>query len=406
MNKNFAQALETGKIYIYLRDETKEPIWQVRIKLKDKLGFIRKSTGETEYDKALSRAYELLIFYEQRIENNLPVLNKTFKEIASIFYQKMLSEYLNGQRSAGNLRVKKNTIFRYLIPYFEKRDINLFTKRDIDQYKIWRKKYWIHGPGSFEKRKGALSPASGTLAAEWAVLRNVVELGIELDHINPKIMHLLKYDPFLRNRRPGFTQNEFEYLLSVMSKWSKSAPNYFMIKEREKTCDYICILAYSGIRKGELRKLRWRDIGIHQNDSGSWITLQVSGKTGSRLVACQPGIEKYFESIKKRSFYIKPNDYVICHDDGTPIGHLPSVISLLKYANLLYDGSGKIRTIYSFRHYYATLRIENGASLFWLTKNMGTSVQMLERHYGQSHVLVGVEHQTQTRKNSQIIQKN
>ena len=34
----------------------------------------------------------------------------------------------------------------------------------------------------------------------------------------------------------------------------------------------------------------------------------------------------------------------------------------------------------------------------WLKQNMGTSVQMIERHYGQTKVLVGIEHETARRK--------
>jgi hypothetical protein len=401
MSGNSSYQLEDGRITLYLREETKDPIWQARFKVADHRGYIRKSTGETDYDKAKARSYEMLITYEQRALHNLPVKRKSFKDIAILYYQKMELEHKEGRRSEGNLRVKRNTIFRYLIPYFGKRDINILKKRDIDQYKLWRRNYWKNHPEDDQACRGALVPTSATLALEWSVFRNVIELGIDLDHISPLVMRILKHDEFLRNRRPGFTHNEFEYLKSLMDEWANSAPNSFMVREREKTCDYICILAYSGIRKGEARQLKWRDIGRHENEHGSWVTFYVSGKTGSRLVACQPGIEKYLDRIKKRSLHLKKDDFVFCHDDGSSIEHLPSVRSLLIYANLLYHRSGKPRTIYSFRHYYATLRLENGASLFWLTRNMGTSVQMLERHYGHTHVLVGIEHHTATRKNSQ-----
>jgi hypothetical protein len=44
------------------------------------------------------------------------------------------------------------------------------------------------------------------------------------------------------------------------------------------------------------------------------------------------------------------------------------------------------RTIYSLRHYYATKRLENETSPFLLAKQMGTSVEMLEKFYGQTSV--------------------
>jgi integrase len=42
------------------------------------------------------------------------------------------------------------------------------------------------------------------------------------------------------------------------------------------------------------------------------------------------------------------------------------------------------RTIYSLRHFYATQRLSNDASPFLLAKQMGTSVEMLEKFYGQT----------------------
>ena len=72
-NKVLSEALESGKIYLYLRDEMKDPIWQVRIKLEGKGAAIRRSTGELKYDHALEKAYELMVYYKQRVENNLPI---------------------------------------------------------------------------------------------------------------------------------------------------------------------------------------------------------------------------------------------------------------------------------------------------------------------------------------------
>jgi len=50
---------------------------------------------------------------------------------------------------------------------------------------------------------------------------------------------------------------------------------------------------------------------------------------------------------------------------------------MLKDAGMTYDSQGKKRTIYSLRHTYATLRLENGTNVYWLKQNMGTSVNMI-----------------------------
>ena len=73
---------------------------------------------------------------------------------------------------------------------------------------------------------------------------------------------------------------------------------------------------------------------------------------------------------------------------------------MLKAAGIEYDTNGDRHTVYSLRHTYATFRLQNGTNVYWLKKNMGTSVAMIERHYGQTNVLVGIEHETAKRNQS------
>ncbi len=56
---------------------------------------------------------------------------------------------------------------------------------------------------------------------------------------------------------------------------------------------------------------------------------------------------------------------------------------LLEGAGLVEDRYGQKRTQYCLRHTYATFRLLYGtANIYLLAKNMGTSVAMIEQHYG------------------------
>ena len=57
---------------------------------------------------------------------------------------------------------------------------------------------------------------------------------------------------------------------------------------------------------------------------------------------------------------------------------------LLASLNLLHDTrNGKQRTMYSLRHYYATMALTyNRMTVYHLAKHLGTSVAMIEQHYG------------------------
>ena len=83
---------------------------------------------------------------------------------------------------------------------------------------------------------------------------------------------------------------------------------------------------------------------------------------------------------------VPPDDEVIfSHKDGTPIQTMKTAFqSLLKFAGVPIERNGGSRTIYSLRHFYATMRLSNDTSPFLLAKQMGTSVEMLEKFYGQT----------------------
>jgi integrase len=156
-------------------------------------------------------------------------------------------------------------------------------------------------------------------------------------------------------------------------------------------------MANSGMRKGEARMLKWRDVIPYRKHGLEWLSLRVNGKTGIRTVICQPNTNRYFDRLKSRGFNIGPDDLVFCHADGLPVDDFTGFQNALVKAGVLHDSDGNRHTIYSLRHTYATYRIENGTNIYWLAKNMGTSVNMIERHYGQTTVFQGIEYETAIR---------
>jgi integrase len=79
-----------------------------------------------------------------------------------------------------------------------------------------------------------------------------------------------------------------------------------------------------------------------------------------------------------------PDTFVFCHQDGTPItSRTKAFDSMVDDLNLKKNFMGKSRTLYAFRYMYATFRLREEVSPFLLARQMGTSVEMLEQHYGQ-----------------------
>jgi len=88
-----------------------------------------------------------------------------------------------------------------------------------------------------------------------------------------------------------------------------------------------------------------------------------------------------FEEFLRRR--LPDSVFQVDHKDmTTPFGKM--FARLLERLNLLFDTrNGKQRTMYSLRHYYATMALTyNRMTVYTLARHLGTSVAMIEQHYG------------------------
>jgi hypothetical protein len=92
----------------------------------------------------------------------------------------------------------------------------------------------------------------------------------------------------------------------------------------------------------------------------------------------------YIERIRAIAKVKGPDDNVFTSHSGKPAKTLYNNIieEMLEYAKLRLGPSGIPRSTYSFRHTYATFRLSEGVDVYFLAQQMGTSVKMIEDHYG------------------------
>jgi integrase len=60
---------------------------------------------------------------------------------------------------------------------------------------------------------------------------------------------------------------------------------------------------------------------------------------------------------------------------------------LLEESDLRIGPNGIPRSTYCFRHTYATFRLSEGVDVYILSEQMGTSVKMIENHYGHVNTI-------------------
>ena len=219
---NNRQTIADGRITLYQRDDVKDAIWQCRITVKGVRGYVKRTTGEKDFNKAAILAIKLLGEIDHRIVSDQPLSPSTFKAVAGQFIKAAKTRMDEGRSSEGRYHLIKGTLQRYFLPYFGKRDITMIKKKDLIEYRAWRQAYWISGPGLADKKIfHKVTPSSATLKQEWTVLRSVFSFGVEMGLVSPNAMAMLGHEEYTVGRRPAFSLEEYRTLYKFMRKWVK-----------------------------------------------------------------------------------------------------------------------------------------------------------------------------------------
>ena len=401
------RALKDGAMLIYQRTDTAKPVWHCRIKFPNH-PYVRcslKTQNEREAVRAAEKLYDEL---RHRFERGLALFSPTFSEAFDEYL-----EWLAEQVEDGEAKPKKLTdsraLGKYAREYFEGKRLEQITDSEVERYKEWRISYWTRGPGRNSKtieyerngkvvrapRPKRVRPAKSTLASEDVVLRAVFERGRILGWINRDQIPTIKTERGKGNRRPDFTEPQLQHLLNIAEQRVLEAPNDHVRFMRELLEGFVGLLAFTGMRPFEAMALEWKHVKMFDTDGGKTATkFYVQGKGKERWLVSRDDASAYIFQIAERASNIRwpagqeaddmrIEGFVFSMPDGTRIKSFRKGLrELLKATNLLTDEHGKTRDAYSLRHYYATQRLLAAVSVYTLAENMGTSVEMIERHYG------------------------
>ncbi|OUS08869.1 hypothetical protein A9Q96_00560 [Rhodobacterales bacterium 52_120_T64] len=364
-----------GRVILYKRDGLKDPKYQVRIRIPNSTGYKRTSTKTSNLREAERFALNLFeeLFMHVKMGGSLNA--KTFKPVFDQW--KKSSETMGSTARGGNSLTSIERVRVYALPFFGSMKIDMIAGKDFTKFWEWRK-------SNYSKRP----PTNGTLKRERACILAMFRYAVSHGYLT-SVPETTAPKSTLE-RRPTFTLEEWRTLTRAARKWVKEGENKATWRDRFIAQQYFLVLANTGLRIGELRTLRWSDLRTVKAESGSRLIGEVRGKTGVREVVFQAGSEEYIRRLydqRSRELEEQPDKdgLVFCHRDGRPIQTMKrSFISLLKFAELPIERNGKARTLYSLRHFYATQRLSNETSPFLLAKQMGTSVEMLEKFYGQT----------------------
>lgn len=382
-------SLKNDGIIIYQRPDIKSRNWQARIRVPDAKGYVIKSLGTPDVEVAKIKAEEMWDNLRLKVKSGGSLKSPKLIEL----YPKFVHWLELNSKSEGRVVDIRRVFDLYFLEYFKDKDVFTFKTSDIQEFVKWR----ISNPKVNKATKKSVKPTNSTIKKEliavkrffkWCKLNGHIKAELEIDTPSSS-----------PNRRPHFNHQEWHVITRNVREWVKDERTQ---RDRTYMTQYMLVLANTGIRVGEARDLRWTDIenqirlehGKEVEDTILW----VNGKTGKRdVVAKSADVFKYFKTIyemrckevtkQSKGKVTKPpkNEYVFCNQDGTPIHSFKKgFASYIKHLGLTKDEDGNSRTIYSLRHTYATFRLMNGVDVYVLSKNLGTSIKMIEQHYGHT----------------------
>jgi integrase len=288
---------------------------------------------------------------------------------------------LGGHRGNDYITVIK----KYLIPFFGSYNLTSIGYEELKKFGTWRIKTM------------GRSPVLSTITTHNSAMNRVFDTAVERGWIGQAQVPKLKNDGKKGTAREAFSLSDYKSLVGYMPHWIDKGHTGKTNQMRRLLRDYVLVLSNTGIRHGtEALGLCWRDIEWITKDGERYLQFTVNGKVGKRTAIARHNTETYLRRIQERQPHIakltfdallrkKLNEKVFLLEDGTETNSLAGTFrTLMRDSGLDKDrGVKEKRTLYSLRHTYAHLCIlQERMDVYTLAKQMGTSVKMIEQHYG------------------------
>lgn len=374
--------LRDGECVVYRRHNS--PVWYCRYKLQDG-SWHRASTRKASLEYAIQVACELYDLSRFRQRLGLAHNSPDFAQIAHATLLELRNE-LDGGIGKSVYYTYITCIERYFMPYFEGKRIEELTYTDMKEFELWR-----------NRQMGKVPKAStlNNFASTWSKLQQVaVNKGWLSDKIAiPK----LTSRGHKSTARPAFSREEIDKLIAFMKTWALEGRLAVEREMRPLLRDYVEMLLLTGMRHGtEALGIKWQHIEWHADKGVRYLRIWVSGKTGGRWLIAKHSAVEALKRLHARQNDIKDIPFEDIFKQQVPLeifrfsnGYQPPSLNgtfrrLMRDSGLTKDINGQTRTLYSVRHTYATLELlEKGTDIHTLSKQMGNSVAMIEKHYSK-----------------------
>ena len=357
--------------------------WQAHYKLDALKTWFRRSTNTADVKEATRIAERLWMKATFDQEDGRPVISRRFKPVAEVVLRRLDAEIL-AATAKPSARDYVSAIRLYLIPFYGNYNIDGIKPAVISEFHVWRR-----------ERVGR--ELSGSAQNNHnAALNLIFDEAIERGYLTAYARPATKNTGADSDRRAEFSHEELEAMMVHAPKFIADGRTARTKMIRELLAIYVPFMAATGMRAGtEAEFLEWRHIDVEVRDGQPVLHFRLQrGKLGARnfvahnscwlllerLRQLSPGLVSMTldEVLKKRL----PHRLFRLSDGSVPDNWNKPFRQWLEGASLLNcPVTGKERSLYSLRHYYATQRLLEGIPIHDLSQQMGTSVLMITKHY-------------------------
>ena len=316
-------------------------------------------------------------------EDGRPVISRRFKPVAEVVLRRLDAEIL-AATAKPSAKDYVSAIRLYLIPFYGNYNIDGIKPAVISEFHVWRRER--------VGRELSGSAQNNHNAALNLIFDEAIERGYLTEYARPAT----KNTGADSDRRAEFSHEELEAMMVHAPKFIADGRTARTKMIRELLAIYVPFMAATGMRAGtEAEFLEWRHIDVEVRDGQPVLHFRLQrGKLGARnfvahnscwlllerLRQLSPGLVSMTldEVLKKRL----PHRLFRLSDGSVPDNWNKPFRQWLEGASLLNcPVTGKERSLYSLRHYYATQRLLEGIPIHDLSQQMGTSVLMITKHY-------------------------
>ncbi|WP_421788637.1 tyrosine-type recombinase/integrase [Hyphobacterium sp.] len=368
-----------GKLHVYKRPNSR--FWQCSAYLKGKNR--RVSSKEESLQLAKEFAEDWYLDLRGRARDGNLKNEKTFKQAAEQF-RREFEVITEGQRSPRYVEGIMKKLDNYLIPFFGDKGLSEITPGLVQEYRIHRQSYAV--PRKNYAAPEGHKPNPNTIHQEMVALRQTLKTAVRhgwLDRL-PDLS-----TPYRANskitRRAWFSPEEYRQLYEATRRRAKAATRANHRIWAEQLHDYVLLMANTGLRPDEVKRLQYRDVEIVEDEATDEVILLISvrGKRGVGYCKSMPGAVRPFERMVERN-HPEPSDLLF------PIDHAKALDRVLREEDLKFDREGQRRTAYSLRHTYICMRLTEGADIYQVAKNCRTSVEMIQKYYA-AHIADSID---------------